>query len=278
MIFNKIGLAITFSPNGLALLKTAKRLQNLFNSDLCLIHVGDKEPDSELKMKKLLDEVGIDGTKSELVWKKGEPSKIILSVCAEKDVDLLIAGALEKENLLKYYIGSVARTLMRESPCSVLIITHPTQDAAHFRKFCATVEYTSLGEISLTTANEFAKLEHAEELTLIKEFQIPGLAITISDSGSTTETEQKRIAWQKEEEEKLNVFVKELKLTGNEIKTICLYGKHGWESGNYVKEINGDILVIPSPPKKLKLFDRIFQHDIEFIIKQLPCSLLIVKK
>lgn len=278
MIFKKIGLAITFSPNGLALLKTAKRLQNLFNSDLCLIHVGDKEPDSELKMKKLLDETGIDSAKCELVWEKGEPSKVILNVCTEKNVDLLIAGALEKENLLKYYIGSVARTLMRESPCSVLIITHPTQDTVHFKKFCATVEYTPLGEISLLTANEFAKLEQAEELTLIKEFQIPGLAITISDSGSTVETEQKRITWQKEEEEKLNVFVKELKLTGSEIKTICLYGKHGWESGNYVKEINGDILVIPSPPKKLKLFDRIFQHDIEFIIKQLPCSLLIVKK
>jgi len=52
-IFEKLGLAITFSPTGKALLKETKRLNEVFNSELILIHVGDKTSENE----KLLNEV-----------------------------------------------------------------------------------------------------------------------------------------------------------------------------------------------------------------------------
>ena len=278
MIFQKLGLAITFSPNALSLLRTAKRLQDLFGSQLCLIHVGEKDPETENLMNQLLAKAGIEKKSYEFVWQKGDPSKVIINTCSAKKIDLLIAGALEKESILKYYIGSVARDIMREVPCSVLILTHPSAEPVPFKKFYASVQYNQLGEYAIRKAYEFAKLENAEEFVLVKEFEIPGLAITISDTGSTQETEQKRIDWQKEEELKLKVFANELNLSGVEFQTVCLYGKQGWASSNYVRENGGDLLIVPSPPKKLKLFDRIFQHDIEFILKQLPCSLLIIKE
>ena len=278
MIFQKLGLAITFSPNALSLLRATKRLQNLFGSKLCLIHVGEKDNETENLMKQLLTKAGIEENSYELVWQTGDPSKIIINTCAAKGVDLLIAGALEKESILKYYIGSVARNIMREVPCSVLILTKPSAEPEPFKKFCASVQYNSLGEYAIKKAYEFAKLEKADEFILIKEFDIPGLAITISDTGSTQETEQKRTDWQKEEEVKLKVFANELNLSDVELKTVCVYGKQGWASSNYVRENDGDLLIVPSPPKKLKLFDRIFQHDIEFVLKQLPCALLIVRE
>jgi len=278
MIFQKLGLAITFSPNALSLLRSAKRLQDLFGSQLCLIHVGEKNGETENLMKQLLKKAGIPENSYELVWQKGEPSKVIINSCAAKKVDLLIAGALEKESMLKYYIGSVARTIMREASCSVLILTHPFIEPKPFKKFCVSVHYNQLGEYAIKKASQFAKLETAEEFILIREFQIPGLAITISDGASAKEVEQKRIDFLKDEEQKLKVFAGELNLTDIKLKTVCLYGKEGWESGNYAHENNGDILVVPSPHKKLKLFDRIFIHDIEFILKQLPCALLIVRE
>src|SRR3989339_782123 len=105
MIFNKIGLAITFSPNGLPLLKTAARIQNLFSSKLCLIHVGEKTDYSEIQMKKLIEKAGIPEESYQLVWQNGEPSKAIINAASENGVDLLIAGALEKETVIKYYMG-----------------------------------------------------------------------------------------------------------------------------------------------------------------------------
>ncbi len=277
MVFKKLGLAVTFSPNARALLKTAKRLQELSSAQLCLIHVGDKSKSSETQLLTLLNDVGIDENKYEMIWQNGEPSKVIIDTCSAKGVDLLIAGALEKESLLKYYIGSVARTIMREAECSVLILTNPSEEQKPFQKFFALVEYSDIGETALDKAYKFAKLENAKELTLIKEFKVPGLAISISDDNSTLEIEKKRADWKSEEETKLKVFANELKLTDIALKTVCLYGKQGWVSSNYVRENGGDIFIVPSPVKKLKLFDRIFQHDMEFIIKQIPCALLIVK-
>jgi hypothetical protein len=278
MIFKKLGLAITFSPNALSHLKTAGRLQKLFGSQLCLIHVGEKNDESEIRMIDLINSAGIEKENYEMVWQPGDPEKVITEVCSSKQIDLLIAGALEKENIIKYYIGSVARNIMRDVSCSILILTHAYEEPKPFKKICATVQYNPLGEYSIRKGYEFAKLENAEEFILIKEFDIPGLAITISESGSIQEAEEKRIAWQNEEEQKLKVFANENNLMDEMVKTVCLYGKQGWEASNYARENGDDLLIVPSSPKRLKLFDRIFQHDMEFIFKQLPCALLIIRQ
>lgn len=278
MIFDKIGLAITFSPNGLPLLKSAVRLQKLFNSELYLIHVGEKNSDQEAKIENLLQKAEISESTYRLVWEKGEPSKSIISAVSENKIDLLIAGALEKENVIKYYLGSVARTIMRESPSSVLILTHPEPEPKEFKKFCVSVDFNSLGELAIKKSYQFAKLEHADEFILVKEFEVPGLAITVYDSGSTADTEKSKLEWQKEEEEKLKFFAKEMNLAGLNYSTIALFGKQGWEARNFVKNNGSDLFVVPSPPKKLKFLDKIFQHDLEFILSQLPCSLLIIRE
>jgi nucleotide-binding universal stress UspA family protein len=277
MIFKKIGLAITFSPNGLPLLKTAIRLKKLFNSNLCLIHVGEKNPETESQINNLIEKAGISPNAFNLVWKKGDPAKSIIAAVTENNIDLLIAGALEKENVIKYYLGSVARTIMRESPCSVLIITNPGTEPEKFKQFCVSVDFSQLGETAVKKSYEFAKLENAIEFILVKEFEIPGLAITVYDSGSTDDTEKSKQEWQLEEEDKLKLFARELNLTGLDYRLVALLGKQGWEARNFVKENGSDLFVVPSHPKKLKFFDKLFQHDIEFILSQLPCSLLIIR-
>lgn len=277
MIFGRLGLAITFSPNALALLKIASRFKTILNAQLFIIHVGEKTTDNELMMNQLLTDAKVDKESCELIWKEGEPTKAIIETCIEKKIDLLIAGALEKESLLKYYMGSVARNLMRESFSSVLVIVNPHNEDKLFKKICVNVDYTPLNEIAVKKAYELAKLENAEEFILVREFQVPGLAITIYDGGASQETEKTRLEWQKEEEEKLKVFADELNLSGLDVKKVCLYGKQGWELKQFAIESKSDLLVVSSPPKSLKFFDRIFQHDLEFILSQLPCSLLIVR-
>jgi nucleotide-binding universal stress UspA family protein len=277
MIFNKLALAITFSPNQKALLNESKHLQQIFNSELILIHVGEKNIELENKLTGLIDEIGLSKSRLEVIWQTGEPTKVILEVCEKKKVDLLIAGALEKESFLKYYIGSVARKIMRESRCSVLLLSNPSLNRKSFEKICVNIEFSNLGELTAKKAYEIAKLEDAKELILIREIQLPALATTVYDNGSTEEAEAKRNSWRREEENKIDLFAQELNMREIPIKKVCLYGKQGWESGQYVREINGDLLVIPSQQKKFNFFDRLFQHDQEFIFENLPCSLLIVR-
>ena len=62
------------------------------------------------------------------MFKAGDPVDVILSVSEEKKIDLLILGALKRENFLKYYVGSIARKITRQANCSVLLLINPSVD------------------------------------------------------------------------------------------------------------------------------------------------------
>ena len=53
-------------------------------------------------------------------------------------------------------------------------------------------------------------------------------------------------------------------------------GKHGYAVRKYAETKKADLLVINSPDTHLTLLDRIFTHDIEYILADIPCNLLIV--
>ncbi|MFA7289632.1 MAG: universal stress protein [Melioribacteraceae bacterium] len=276
-MFKKIGLAVTFSPNSKALLKETKVYSEQFASEVIFIHVGKKNESIERQLKELISEYGFNSSSINIVWDEGDPAKIINKKCKENDVDLLIAGALEKEKVIKYYLGSVARKLMRDPVCSLFILTEPSIEPKPFKKISVLIDYSYESEILVNVAYQIAIKEKATEICLIREYEVPGLAITVYDTGSTDETEKTRKIWDSEEKEKMDVFINELNLTEIKVKGVCLYGKEGWEANNFVKENGSDLLIMSAPSKKLSFIDRIFQHNEEFIFKELPCSILLIK-
>jgi nucleotide-binding universal stress UspA family protein len=276
-VFNKLGLAVTFSPTGKALLKETKRLQELFSSELLIIHVGTKSIENEAKLNSLIEEAGIKSGGSELVWAKGEPADVILKQSQSAGVDLLIMGALEKETFIKYYLGSIARKVMRESRCSNLIFTEPSEDSKPFKKFYVDTDYSYESARAIKTAFQFALLEGAEEFVIVKDTQLPGVADVILDTGSVQKAENAKNKWLEEESEKLELFVNDLGLKGMKIQLKCVYGKEGWEAGNLARSSNADIYAIAAPTKKLKLIDRVFRHEIEFAFEELPTNLLVIR-
>jgi nucleotide-binding universal stress UspA family protein len=60
------------------------------------------------------------------------------------------------------------------------------------------------------------------------------------------------------------------------IKTQSIFGRRGYSIGHYAKIKRADLLVI-SAPKKTGILDRIFPHDLEYILSELPTDVLIVK-
>ncbi|MBK8944856.1 MAG: universal stress protein [Ignavibacteriae bacterium] len=273
----KIGLAITFSPTGKALLKETLRLQNLFNSQLVLIHIGEKNKEAEERLFSAIENSGIEKNSYEVIWDKGDPASAILRNSKKSKVDLLISGALEKESLFKFYFGSVARTIMREFTSSTLILKSPSENPQGFKKFYVSADYSPQGEKTILTAYQFAIKENAKEFVIIRDFHAPGLTASIIDGGSTNEINSLKQQWIDEEQTKMNFFIKELNLKEIEPKIVCLYGKEGWEAGNYASQNNADIFVISSPAKKMKLLDRLFMHNAEYSFDKLPSNLLIIR-
>ncbi|HEY9046011.1 MAG TPA: universal stress protein, partial [Ohtaekwangia sp.] len=141
MQFHKIGLALAFSPRTPALLAEAARLKRMWNAELILIHVGDHGEKERMLLAELLKEVNLYLEKDvQVFWESGKPSERVLSTCKRENVDLLIAGALKKENLVQYYLGTVARKFLRKSDCSVLMLTDPSTTPHPFKDIVVNAE------------------------------------------------------------------------------------------------------------------------------------------
>ena len=275
--FNKLGLAITFSPTGKALLKEAYRLKELFVAELTLIHAGKKDNQTEEKLNNLIKNSGIDKSSVEIIWAEGEPAKAIVKSSKSAGVDLLIIGALEKESMMKYYLGSVARKIMREAGTSVLILRSPSEEPAQFKRFCVSTDYSSESENTIKRAFNFATLERAEEFMIVRDFNVPALSSTIMDSGDSSDTKFLISQMQHEEEEKMDMFIKELGIYGITITTRCIFGREGWEAGNFARENSADLFAVSGGSKKFNILDRLFPSELEYLFKKLPSNLLIIR-
>ena len=276
-MFAKIGLAITFSPTGKALLKETLRLQKLFDSQLVLIHVGERNRETEKLLDETIEYAGINKSQLETIWEQGDPANIIINCSKTAKIDLLVAGALEKESFVNFYRDSVSRKIMRELQTSSLILKSPSVEPINFKKFFVSVDYSPRCERTIRTAFQFALKDNAEEFTVIRDFYMPGLTAAIGEDKSYDEIKSLIDQLKYEEEEKMKLFIQELNLKGLDIKIVCVYGKEGFEDSNYARNNDADIFAVTGPEHKMRFLDRLFQHDIEYSFEKLPSNLLIVR-
>jgi hypothetical protein len=78
LAFQKIGLAVAFSPTSEAMLAEAARLTLLCRASLVLIHIGDHGPMEDQLMTDLLKKAGLQNSSTKICWEVGKPSDSIL--------------------------------------------------------------------------------------------------------------------------------------------------------------------------------------------------------
>jgi nucleotide-binding universal stress UspA family protein len=274
--FETIAVAISFSPNCAYILGEAKHLADILGASLLLIHVGDKTPDKEQDLDKMMTSAGVSENHSRVIWMDGEPVDTILKLCKLNIVDLLVLGALEKENFLKFYLGSVARSIGRKAKCSVLLLTNPGPDPYKFKKIIVNGAENPKTIHTISTALYLAKGLKVKDVTIVNEVNVPGLAMAIAEDSTAPQTKELKKHLSEESEERLQSIIH--KCDTGDIKVIdkIIKGKPGYAISKFAKDKKADLLVINSPDTHLSLLDRIFTHDIEFILADLPCNLLIV--
>ena len=275
-MYKKIGLALAFSPRCGALLLEAIRIQSIFNAELILIHVGEKNSQNESFLNEALTNAGIDKQNTKVIWEQGNTTNTILSICEREKVELLVAGALEKENLFRYYIGSVARTILRKANCSVLVITKPSLNPKPFKKIV--VQAGASDEIpilALKTGCDIAKIEQTS-LHIIREIQMYGLSMAIASEKPEIEYSETKKQIVNKEIRGVTKALKDLETDGLKINIKITAGKPGHELYKFIEKIDAELLVMQGMNRELSLFDRIFRQDLEYIMTNLPSNLLIV--
>lgn len=275
--FETIAVAVSFSPRCLPVLAEAKRLSDLLGASLVLIHIGVKTVDKEKKLDELMNQTGIDDSRSRVIWMEGDPVETILKLCKLNIVDLLILGALVKENMLKFYIGSIARSISRKAKCSVLLLVNPTEEPCHYKKFVINGIENPKTVHTVKTAFYLAEHLNVKDINVVNETEILGVGVTSSDENGEHEIKKsKKVLVTDMEENNIKAIIEKQKSAGLNITTKNIKGKPGYAISKYAKDKKADLLIINSPDIHLRFVDRVFTHDIEYILADLPCNLLII--
>lgn len=273
--YNKIALGIAFSPTAEAMLTETARLADLFRAELLLIHVGSRSAENESRMNTLIEKCS-PGRVS-VVWETGDPAKVILASCKKYHVDLLVTGALKKENLVQYYVGSVARKVLRKAGCSVLTIINPSTEQRPYRNIVVSAEDSSYVGEAIATACRFAPKNTGAWVHIVRELKLYGLTMAASDQYTEEEYDDVRQGLVKNEIQKVEEIMRRIPHEGIKINIKMVSGKSGFELPRFAERKNADMLVVGAPPRRFSLLDRVFPHDIEYVLANLPCSLMVVQ-
>lgn len=275
LVFKKIGIAIAFSPRLEALIAEASKMQVGLKSEMVFIHIGKKNHTDEQTINDYLAKYDLLNS-SKLIWKEGETVETILNICDEEQLDLLVAGALEKESLIKYFMGSVARKLSRKVKCSMLMLTEPKIESNPINYIVVEGSNNPKTENTIAVAIEIAKAFKVSNVDVIQETDLSKAVLIRSDEFKENEMAKHKENLIEEEDKRLN-YILSCNDCGNlKINIERIEGKPGYIISKYARDHQADLLVLNSPDRKLNLIDRVFPTDIEFALADLPCDLLLV--
>jgi nucleotide-binding universal stress UspA family protein len=277
--FRTIGIGAAFSPNLKANLYEASRLSLLFGSTLILIHVGDTSEEKKDTINTILSPFIQEGLSYELVFQSGDPVDVILETVLKKKIDLLILGALKRENFVKYYVGSIARKITRKALCSVLLLTNPSIERIPCKHIVVNGLSDDRTQQAIHGAFFVGNSLKIEQLTIVEEITEQELDVTIDDDKSLRKSTLMKEKLRRREDVRINLILEEIPkdLKVNiKINKQPIFGKRGYSIGHYAQVARADLLVM-NAPGKTGFWDRLFPHDIEHILTELPTDLLIIQ-
>lgn len=278
--FKTLLFGFAFSPHLEVNILETSRIAHFFRAKLILLHVGKKTDEKLRVINALLDKREYKDVPIEIQWKEGKPVQTILDACELFKVDLLVLGALQHVNLYQFYVGTIARKLTRKVCCSVLLLIKPSA----VRIPCQHVVVNGLDApetpVAITDAFYAAKAFGARQITVVEEILQKEIHVTVEDDKSLKRANIMKERLKHREESRVRKIIENLpeQLVKNvKVKMQSIFGKRGYSIGHYAEVVRADLLVMNAPAKS-GLLDRVFPHDIEYILSDLPTDLLIIRK
>ena len=270
--YKKIAVASTFSPRFEQVLSEAGRIRQRFGGDLSLIYIGERNDDTAGKFRTILGRLRLPDD-SAVHYGEGDPADGILRAIVENNVDLIVAGALEKQSALHPFLGNVARRLLREATCSVLLFTHPELEPKPMRRIVFVANYSEHAQHGFKQALQLADAESSERLYAIRvytTFDEIRASMFVDDGNG-----KPRPLRFEEEEEALEKFVLAAGDTEVPIEARCIRGNTGFAASDFVKSVEADLLVVPVHKSETSA-ERLPNH-LAWISDVIPCNLWLIR-
>jgi len=267
-LFGKVAVASTFSPRFLPLLAEARAVSALLGCPIEIIHAGEEDAESRERFDHAFAEMGFSAP---IHWRQAsQPSAAIIQAINDTGTGLLLAGAMERDSQGRYFLGQVARVLVRDAPCSLLLYAHPEREPTPFRTLAVVVDYTPASRHALQAALDLARCAGAGALHVLRVFTLFQQALAqpqefIKGTGSSAVAT---------EEARLDAFVEEFEIDDVPIITRCIEGATGFAASDFVQSIGADLLIIASEPAS---GHSAFPARMEWLENTIPANLLVIR-
>jgi len=271
--YRTVAVASTFSPRFRQVLAEAKRVRDRLCQQLQLIYVGDRNEETNQKFASALLELALPSDSTIHYHRGKDPATAILEAARANEIDLLVAGALEKEVVLHPFLGNVARTLVRKADCSVMLFTKPETEPKRLQQIVFLAEYSEHGHAALLKVLRLAALEECEKLYVIRVYTTFDEARAKARAGqSQAGNEGARTL--EEEEIALEEFIDSAGPNDVPIEARCIRGNTGYAALDFIQSVEAALLAVSVDPEACG--EELPTH-VAWITDVIPCSLWVIR-
>ncbi|CAN5598678.1 hypothetical protein BH18VER1_BH18VER1_21680 [soil metagenome] len=273
--YKRIAVASAFSPRFEQVLAEGKRVRDRLASELSLIYVGKKNDATTKRFASALAELALPAD-SLIHYQQGNPADAILEAARRNRIELIVAGALEKEVVLRSFLGVVARRLVREATCSVMLFTKPEREPKPLRRMVFFVpEYSEHVQRALQQTLLLATKEVTERVFVIRVYTSFDAARATLRAQPDAGGDVPPARTLHEEEVALEQFIEAAGETPIEIEPRCIRGNTGFAASDFVQAVEADLLVVPVQPGSAATSE--LPPHIAWVTDVIPCNLWIIR-
>ena len=271
--YRTIAVASTFSPRFLHVLTEAKRVRGRLGRELHVIYVGEQNEETTRKFQDAFRRLDLPAD-SPIHYRQGDPADAILQAINGNEIDLVVAGALQKEQALLTFLGNVARRLVREADCSVMLFTTPETEPKPLRRIVFMVDYSEHGKRAFRDALHLAKAESSERLYAIRVHTSFDEARASRRDAADDGADAPESRTLEEEEAALEEFILAAGVTEVPIEARCVRGNTGYAASDFVQSVESDLLVVPV--ERQNASSQLPAH-FAWVTDVIPCNLWVIR-
>jgi len=272
--FNKAVVAAAFSPRLVNVLNESCRFLKILGAWPIIVHVGEDTPAVRVKIEEAVERSDFREHPPIFLVRSGQTADVLIQAAREYNADLIVAGALKKEGLFKYVVGSVARRIARQANCSVLLLTDPQIKPQAIEKIHCIIEYDEESQLAIFIAAAISDSDGVRDVYMTHSFRM----LQWEEKKSFPNNAEEIKSVYNSEDKKLKEYLEQFGPLEFVYHTQSLYESSKHSTINFTRHLRANLLIVPSPIGRLGFWDRLFPHEVELALQDLPCSLLLVRK
>jgi hypothetical protein len=252
-----------------------KVLSLQFGAKITFIHAGNPQPEQKQLLDEYLEKYGFKDGDYKIIFKRGGINKTINEITEAEHIDMVVTGALRREPLRKLYTGSVSRNLARKAKVPVFLIPEAHLPITPTQKIVIAIN-DEVPRRVIEAGLHFAHNTKGSKVYLVKESVLHGAKFGLSQYYADNEADKSHHELVACEMGYLDEIMQYFDTEGLDIYKKVVSGHSGLAVVEFANKIKADLLIDAFPDFRLGILDRIFPHDVEFALQNLPCKLLLI--